>query len=368
MKKTSDDINIIYTGRYNDNENPSGAIFTARNIFKQYCRNHSGIFIEYFFDGNKYNIFKKFFGKEVIIQDKKTIIIAGLFRILPLLIKQKPNIIHIITFERFAVIFLLYKIYSKVKIIYSSHGVIKYENKIKNDLSYLYKLKDSICEYLFLALSDKLIFPSEQALDKAEEFYRIKENKVIILPNGVNDIFYQKNKKYTSEKLNAVIHYKNVYNRSGAEFLKKAIHIFPEKMLIYIITDLAIDFSEYVNVIKINLMKQNELAEFYKDKNIILNLNNYDTFSIATAEAMASGLIPIVTKSAGISRYIINGVNGWAVDYSDIASLSEILNNISKMKIEQLEELSIKAQQTVTDLKTENVYIMYEELYKEILR
>ena len=115
-------------------------------------------------------------------------------------------------------------------------------------------------------------------------------------------------------------------------------------------------------------MNRIELAEFYGDKDIFLSLNKYDTFSISTAEAMASGLIPVITSETGISRYIINGLNGYNFPFQFHNELPKILELLTNMPAEKKEEISRSASLAVIDLKWKNVYQMYENVYKGMKR
>src|SRR4030095_12259859 len=140
-------------------------------------------FIQYFFDGHKYSVWKKLFGKESKNSVNGIIYTLGLFRIFGVLNKIKPDVIHLITFERFAAVFILYKTFHKIKV-----EIIKKElstlttNILKETLPVL-KLKDKFCEKLFLKHSDKIIFLSENSIDIAEEVFDIDETKAVILPN-----------------------------------------------------------------------------------------------------------------------------------------------------------------------------------------
>jgi glycosyltransferase involved in cell wall biosynthesis len=115
-------------------------------------------------------------------------------------------------------------------------------------------------------------------------------------------------------------------------------------------------------------MEQAELAEFYKDKDIFLSLNNYDTFSIATAEAMASGLIPVVTTETGISRYIINGENGFTLDFHFSHDLLNIIAEIINMPAGTLNNISNASYETMINLKWNNVYEMYKPIYNGMMK
>lgn len=369
MKRTKDKINILFAGRYSEGEILSGPEVAAKSIFEEHCLDNSSVFIQYFFDGRKYSIFKKLFGRETADIKNSKVLTLGLFRIIPELLRRRPDVIHLITFERFEVIFFIYRLLFRVKIIYNSHGIIQHENSELKKLPFFYRFKDKFCERIYLKCSDKTIFPSEIAMDMVNKYYKLDERTCVILPNGVSEMFFKvKTNPQRTEKLKAVMHYKNELNYSGFELLQRAMSSIAISLDIYILTNIEITLPQtgkitfYIN----KMMPSENLSEFYADKDVFLSLNKYDTFSIAAGEAMASGLIPVVTTQTGISRYIQNGVNGFAFDHFDISGLTEILNTLDALEKQKKYKLSSAAVRTAEELKWSYVYKMYFELYREI--
>ncbi len=180
-------MKIIFLGRYNQSELLTGPEKVAKRIFDGFTKKDKAVFIEYFFDGGRYGISKKLFGNEkVSATENSEILRMGIFPLLSYLFGNKPALIHIITFERFAVVSFLYKLFSKVKIIYTVHGIIIHENRIYKKVSLTYILKDKFCEGVFLNRSDKLIFLSERSVNIAWHYIKFNRKKVEILPNGID--------------------------------------------------------------------------------------------------------------------------------------------------------------------------------------
>lgn len=371
MNQRKNEISVAYIGRFNPDEILSGPEKTAKRIFAEHSKNHKSTFLQYYFDGRKYGLWKKLWGKETQQVDRNaSIITTGLFRLYGILKELKPDIIHIITFERFAVAALLYAKMNSVKVIYNEHGVITHENlKLKN-FKMSHRLKDKFCEKRFLTSADKLVFPSETALDTAESYFRVDETKAVILPNGIDEHFKLTGRKRISQgKLKAVFIYKNEFSRTGLELLSASLFELKTDLELYIISGEEMELK-LGNNIKLNWVKFipcQELAEFYWDKDIFLSLNSYDTFSISTAEAMASGLIPIITEQTGIERYICSGINGFVIDDGNPESLSTLIGGISEMSPEKRQSLSANAARIYELISWKEVYQMYLELYREVL-
>lgn len=350
-------LNIIYTGRYNEGEILSGPEKTARRVFSECEKKHKAFFIQFFFDGRKYGLFKKLFGFEI----KDKIITAGLVKLFFLLFRLKPEIIHIITFERFAYIVLLYALFRKVKIIYNSHGVIKYEDsEIKNEHSW-HRLKNRFAEKRFLQNSDVIIFNSEISKKLARKYYTINDKKCLIVPNGVDAVF---NITETGTRKGCIFFTGEKLHESGRMFLKSFLDFSHFQPDINVIGSKKYCVNIYNSSVKIfNKMKPAELAVFYKDKDIFLGLNKYDTFSITAAEAISAGLIPILTKETGISSYIINGENGFIISYGDKSQLENILVQLCNMPEDKKEEIRNNARKLYNELAWDKVYNMYDNIY-----
>jgi glycosyltransferase involved in cell wall biosynthesis len=365
MKREKDKLNVVFLGRFNSGEMLSGPEKAAKRIFNEHSKNNKTTFIQYFFDGDKYSLSKKMFGIEEEKFNNRTVSTAGIFKVYTLLRRIKPDIIHIITFERFALTALIYRFFNKVSILYNEHGVIAYENSKLKQLSFWHKLKDKFCEKRLLDKSDKVIYFSERTLNICEEYFDINESRCAILANGIDDIFFNSNTPKNFDRTKAVFIYHNELYKSGLEFLKSCISKLTHKLDLYIIsnTDLDIDKVNYVKP-----MPANELAEFYKDKHIFLALNQYDTFSISTAEAMASGLVPIVTQETGISRYVENEFNGYVIPYGSTDALNGAINDYLGLDVDAKNKLSGNAVSIYNSLDWQSIYETYYNIYLEMLK
>ncbi len=371
MKNERDDLNVVFIGRYNKDEILSGPEKTAKRIFELRSAEIKAYFVQYFFDGREYGIFKKLFGLESEkLNDNAVVYTAGLLRITPLLLKLKPDLIHIITFERFAIIAFIHKFISKVRIIYNEHGITAYENSEIKKNPFLYRTKDKFCEWAALKFSGKIVFFSETSIDMAQRYYKIDESKILIMSNGIDEAFHIASGRRSSNATNVlrgVVLINSAYSNSGIDFLEKALLISKANVELSVIGD-KIEIDTDVSNVRVqyyNKMKPAALADFYKDKDVFFSLNSYDTFSIASVEAMAAGLIPLATEETGISRFIIQGENGFDVKYGNTEKLGEIIDKLAKDN--QLKnKMSLQASKIFDILSWKEVYESYKNLYESM--
>ena len=354
---SSQKLNIVYIGRYNDSEILSGPEKTAKRIFAECSKQHNPLFIQYFFDGTKYGFIRKLFGYE----SKNNIITVGLIKLFFLLFRLNPGIIHIITFERFAYIAVLYSFFKKVKVIYNSHGVIKYEDTVLKKEKAFHRFKNRYVEKSLLNNADVIIFNSETSKYLCGKYYTLDNKKCLIIPNGVDKIF---NICGDGRREGYVFFAGGKLHESSRMFLKKFLDYTHSQLDIHVIGS-----NKFcVNIIKSNIkifdkMSAEKLAEFYKDKDIFLCLNSYDTFSIATAEAMSAGLIPITTKETGMSSYIKNGENGFIVNYGDTRQLENIIMLLCNMDSAEKDRIRRNTQNIYKEISWDKVYNMYDNIY-----
>ncbi len=368
MNLESGKIKIIFAGRYNESEILSGPEKVAKRIFSGIQDKTDSIFIEYFFDGLKYSIWQKIFGKQTISDTRNNRIYRlGIFRILLCTIKFKPNIVHILSFERFTLLFFFLKIFLRFKISYTINGIVAFENsEFRKNITTSLKIKDKIVEWCIIKFSNKLFFLSEQSINLAGKFYSFLTNKIILTANGIDEIFnqiYIKRQREDKLKLNVLLVADSTRLEKGLEFFLKAIQPIKNEFIFNIISE------DIINLDQIKIypkMSTDEFAKFLLDQDIFISSSYFDTFSITSLEAMTSGVIPILTKETGVSRFIVQGENGFIYSYGDDESLRKYLLEL-KNDFQLRCKLSQHATKIYEKLKWEKISNEYLENFNEMI-
>jgi len=334
----------------------------------------NSIFIEYFFEGKKFSIKEKLFGKKIFnTTGNKIVYRLGLIRLLFFLIKIKPDLIHVITFERFSIISIVYKILYRVKLIYTVHGVIVDENKIQNQgIFHIYIIKDILVEKSLFRFADKVIFLSEISIQAAQRYYKINDDKVVIIPNGIDNIFYRKelHKNDNEEEFNIVFVGNTKRKGKGFDFLLSALKEVKFRANLYVVSELSetrlLNENELIKISFVNKMDTETFAKFLNDKHIFISASMFDSFSLTAIEAMAAGVIPVVTRETGMARLIINRENGFIYDYGDSKLLANLLTQLNS-NIELRKRVSNNAKLIYNPLSWDKIIEQYIILYKKII-
>lgn len=72
----------------------------------------------------------------------------------------------------------------------------------------------------------------------------------------------------------------------------------------------------------IGKINNNQIPQFWQQKDICINLADYEGRSRSIAEAMANGAVPIVTATSGVNDDISDGENGYIVNIRDYKAIA----------------------------------------------
>jgi len=275
--------------------------------------------------------------------------------------------VHILSFERFTITFFLLKFILKYKLSYTINGVVAFENSNfrRNTNSYL-KFKDKIVEWCLIKFSNKLFFLSEQSVNIARKYYNIVNDKIILTTNGVDEIFNQMSieRQYKEKsKLNVVLVADSKRVEKGLDFFLKAIQPIQTDFIFSIIGENPNSDDQIKYYPK---MPTDKFAKFLLNQDIFISASIYDPFPIATIEAMAAGVIPMLTDENGVSRFIINGENGFVYSYGDDASLRKYLLEL-KIEFQLRKKLSQNAATIYNQFRWGEISKNYLEIFSRML-
>jgi len=261
---------------------------------------------------------------------------------------------------------------SKCRIIYNVHGIIAYENTIlKKNVKPFYKLKDKILERCFYKYSAKILFLSHKSIELAKKYYKFDESKIIIITNGFdNDILEIKHAAHNPNKiLSAVFVGDKERPEKGFDFLFAVLEKIKIPLKLYIIgnyKDYSVVDNKNIQIEYLHKMTNRNYINYLRNKDIIISASFNDSFSISVLEAIAVGLVPVITKETGISECLKNGLNGFIFDYSDYELFVEIFEKLNNDR-EYLVKVSNAAKEFASKMTwPETASKYYITLYQEI--
>jgi len=335
LKRNYGKMLVIYIGTYNTNEILSGPEKVSKRIFEEYSKTDRTLFVHYFQDGRKFGYFRKLFGYEKTADvNGREVLRLGLFRMLYNIFRQKPDVIHILCYNRFVLFLYLLKIFSRVKIFYTLNGIIRHENKYFNKEPLFNVIKNRITENVIVYFSDRIFYLSEFSKNILYLYYSPDNTKISKAINGLDDCFLEKeNNGHSLREFNSVVFIGNTDKKEkGFDFLYSAIKNCNIKIKLYVI-----DSADRINSVKENVnvevkfvdkLSPVNMIEFLKNKRIIVTPSEYDTFSISTLEAISCGLYPVLTEQTGISEIIGKYTNISVVNYGDSTKFADVLSSL----------------------------------------
>ncbi len=299
-------MKIVLVGRFGEGDILTGPEKVARNLFTHIAiLNPDTYFFTYFFKlGKRRKVEQILFGSETI-SNNSNISRFGIFKLVAEIFKIKPDLVHIVTFERFELLILFLRIFLRFKLVYTIHGIYKYERKIFYKKPFFKSdLKDLLLEKLIFAMTDKLVFLSMQTCNLTYNYYNFDKSKVTIIPNGVSVPKFSKEKKLDFSNGIEIVFY-NGLEISRERGLKKIIDLISDENLgtIRMAVIGSSVTTEKDNVTFHRPMSDDLLIDFLTKRQVFVDNFDYMPFSILALEAMAFGLILIVSDNSGISSY-----------------------------------------------------------------
>ena len=225
--------------------------------------------------------------------------------------------------------------------------------------------------------ADKIIIVSPTELDQVPTLRKYSE-KIVCLPNGVD--FSEINQSYLADRqARATVNLlcaSRLERRKGVEVVIKAIDCLKELPIHLNITGGGPDMSRLKSLVdKLNLghmvtfkgeVTKGELYALYAQSDIFLLFSEYESYSIALLEAMAFGLVPIVT-SVGGNPDIVDEETGYLLDYpakaDEVAAILRGLVSNTKLLKQKGEKARDKA---VAQFSLDSTVKRLIEVYKSV--
>lgn len=117
------------------------------------------------------------------------------------------------------------------------------------------------------------------------------------------------------------------------------------------------------DVVCLGSIIHDKIYDFWNDKDVYLSVSEWEGHSISQVEAMAMGVVPIVTDVSGAEDDITDGSNGFIVNVGDVDSIVERIEILSKDRM-LLKRMGEKAKESIVTKSSCNSEL---KLWKELM-
>jgi glycosyltransferase involved in cell wall biosynthesis len=124
--------------------------------------------------------------------------------------------------------------------------------------------------------------------------------------------------------------------------------------------------NKYVTFV--GTVSPDNMLRVWKNADICILVSDFEGTSISMLEAMASGCVPIVTKTSGVQKFIRSQDNGFVVDIGNIEKITRIVERLDSNR-SLLSKIGYQAYKTLQKHYTYDNYVSwFLQLSKEIWR
>jgi UDP-glucose:(heptosyl)LPS alpha-1,3-glucosyltransferase len=253
-------------------------------------------------------------------------------------------------------------------------GWDEYKKKMGLKLTFAERLSPIIEKYN-LKKCKKIIATSEGIKKEVMEFYQIPENKIVVIPNGVNPkecFFTKKERMKLREKLGfskddkILLFVGRNLKRKGLEYVLKSLPMVKEKNMKLIICGgddeyhrgIVRELNQEDRVIFVGDVKN--VPEYCAIGDVFVFPTFYEGFSFATLEAAASGLPVIAAVANGTEDLIENGKNGFLLKDRKPETIANKINQL-------FEDDNLRARMGKNARKTILEKYSFDKIAKQIL-
>jgi glycosyltransferase involved in cell wall biosynthesis len=365
-------MKILFLGNYERGGVLPAPTIVAKSIFHKISKlNHSSIYVCYFQDGSKYSRFQKLFGKELV---EDNVYRCGIFRLFGLVLKYKPDIIHLSTLEMFYIVLFPLKQLIKAKIIYTVHGLASYEYKYSVNKSKLWKLRLIFNEWIILHQANYILTLSERISRFIKFYFKINGNRILLFRNGI-ETYPEIVKKYSEQNTPLkIIAVGNIdREEKGYSFLLESLSLFQFPVELTIISSVNTGdkiFNNLPSHIHFNLkgtLDNKKLREEMIKNDVYIASGRYETFSISLLESMNAGMLFITTDRVGLTDYFPKDLEQNIISFGNKTQFVKKLKELMELPIKQKNEMGNRARRFSLGFEWDKVIEELENKYSQIL-
>ena len=242
-----------------------------------------------------------------------------------------------------------------------------------------------VTKHVYQKYLNKIICVSESLKERLLKL-DIKENKLTVIPNGVDTSEFQNlpHANFFNNYLDGKKDYKKVIfvgrldAQKGVEYLIRAIpyviknyqkvHFFilGNGNLEFMLKNLAAELDILKNITFLDMIPLENMPEFYSSADIFCLPSIHEGFPLSIAEALSIGLVIVASATEGIPEAITENINGYLASPRNISQLSQKLIkaltlNAEKIKVIQGNNIKLARSKYSLENIVKDIIDIYQE-------
>lgn len=285
---------------------------------------------------------------------------------------KSSSIIHFNPFTLSEILLsLISKIYGK-KIVTTYHSNLILDSPSFNLIRIFENIRRIFVYNSFLLVSDKIVFitnSQKEIFSKKCPFRDILNKKSVTINNFISEEYIIKKKRSNSKRLN-ILFVGRLEKKKGVHDLISVTELLNRESILFNIIgsgelEKKINASKNINLI--GRVDRDKILRYY-DKSKILILPSYtEVFPLTILEAMARGLVILVSDIPGMREIVREGRNGYLFPPGDLNKMKELIICL-KNNPKEIERISKNNLRDVWKFTLRRQIPKYVKLYNSILK
>lgn len=187
-----------------------------------------------------------------------------------------------------------------------------------------------------LTKADKIIAVSEYEKALMCKQFKLAEDKIVVIPNGVNFSEFSGLRK-RSHNFKSILYVGYLLDYKGAHYLVEVLPKLGDNVVLEIVGTGPIkpylerrakELKVYDRVRFYENLPRRELLQKYFDADVFVLLSRYEAYSLVVAEALTAGTPCIVANTSALSEWVDNE-SCFGIDFPvNLNKLAKLINNV----------------------------------------
>ncbi|MGB9614543.1 MAG: glycosyltransferase family 4 protein, partial [Fervidobacterium sp.] len=212
--------------------------------------------------------------------------------------------------------------------------------------------------------ADKIVCVSNYEKDLIVNNFKVDEEKIVVIPNGVN-LEEFRGLKRIKKSCKTILCVSRLEKYKGVQYLIEVLPLLESDVVLEIVgkgpyKEHLVKLAKKLNVLKrvefFQDLPRSELLQKYANADIFVLLSKHEAYSLSVAEALCAGTPCIVANTSALTEWV-DGENCFGIDFPiDLSVLADLIKKVMGKKV---------CKQTVLDWDevVKRLVCLYEDCY-----